>query len=251
MVAEITENLELTKPAGNEYAEIDVLNENFNKIDRAVGDLMKGGGTEEIKDAIGESDSTDTDTLMGKSNEILEKLERQGEQLETIQNADTHALITPSDKVIKTLISEEKGIYREYPYKKTLLVGNVVGRTKVTASLKGINTSYKISLKIYRNDILIETKQVGNSEEFETVTVEINMKKNDVLRFEVAQSANNDTSKGYINLLTISGTTDIFHDEVFLDVFEEPAVAAKVESLTRSEQTAAAVEYLAAMAEGV
>lgn len=73
-MAETTEKLGLTKPAGNEYAEIDTLNTNMDIIDAAVGELMEGGGTEEIKDAIGESDSTDTNTLMGKVNKTLEKL---------------------------------------------------------------------------------------------------------------------------------------------------------------------------------
>lgn len=178
--------------------------------------------------------------------EVMAKLEEQGKQLETIQNADTLALVTPSDEVMKTLISEETVVTRENPYEKMFLIGRVVGRVRVTATVIAPSNAYKTSLGLYRNDVLIEAVK-GGGEGYETLVVEGVIKENDVLKVSVSTESNGESSK--VNLLTINGTTDIPCDEVFLDVFGESAAVARVESLTQSEQTAAAVEYLTAMAE--
>lgn len=115
-MAETTKKLGLTKPAGNEYAEIDTLNANMDIIDAAVGELMEGGGTEEIKDAIGESDSMDTNTLMGKSNAVLAAVE------------NTVPLYRQDDYLTyeyeKTVVLQEEGTSASV-YKSTKLIGNI------------------------------------------------------------------------------------------------------------------------------
>ena len=64
-----TTNIGLTQAAESEYYSVDVVNENLEKIDTALGDIQNAvGGSNSVSDRIGSHDDTEAGTVFGDLN---------------------------------------------------------------------------------------------------------------------------------------------------------------------------------------
>ena len=159
-----------------------------------------------VLDLIGTSGDTGNSTLFGKLN-----------------NAENLKLLTPSNTVIKTLISSEMFIAGTVNNALTdgkrikCLTGNMVGTVKITASMY-TSTPYQASeVEVYRNDVLVKSLATFSTS-YATVTGYIDLAEYDVLTFRVHNAGSGNTT---INLLTISGTyISLNRDDTFTDIVQ-------------------------------
>ena len=85
---EHTENIGLGKAAGSEYYSIALVNENLDKVDKALGTLNEAvgvGGTSNIADKIGENTDTEAGTVFGDLHIIRNQTEQNGTDIAEVK----------------------------------------------------------------------------------------------------------------------------------------------------------------------
>lgn len=87
-MAELTENVGLTKPAGTEKYSLDVVNGNTDILDQTLGALLDAVGTGTgtgLTDKIGENTDTATGTVFGDLHIIKEQTEQNGTDIAEVK----------------------------------------------------------------------------------------------------------------------------------------------------------------------